>query len=70
MPPEKTRCGEHGEAIATLKRDTADQWTAIDKLRNRLPIWATVLISVLTFALGFTLNYAVMAAKMAMLAKQ
>ncbi len=70
MPPEKSKCGEHSEAIATLKRDTADQWAAIDKLRNRPPVWATVVISVLTFALGFTLNYAVMTARMAMLAKQ
>lgn len=65
MPPEKTKCGVHDEAIANLKQDVASQWEAIDKLRNRLPVWATVLIATLTFTLGFTLNYAVMAAKMA-----
>ncbi len=70
MPPQKDLCGEHGKAIAILERDTASQWAAIDKLRNRLPVWGTVLISVLTFALGFTLNYTVMAARMAMLARQ
>lgn len=70
MPPEKSKCGEHSEAIATLKKDQAAQWAAIDKLRNRLPVWATVVFGVITFALGFTLNYAVMAARMAVMAKQ
>lgn len=64
MPPEQTKCGIHDEAIANLKHDVASQWEAIDKLRNRLPVWATVVISILTFTLGFTLNYAVMASKM------
>ncbi len=70
MPPEKNICGEHSKAIEVLEKDNTDQWAAIDKLRNRPPVWATVVISVLTFALGFTLNYAVMAARMAMLARQ
>ncbi len=70
MPPAKDKCGEHSKAIAIIEKDQADQWAAIDKLRNRLPVWGTVLISVLTFALGFTLNYAVMTARMMMLANQ
>jgi len=70
MPPEKNKCGIHDEAIATLKKDTEAQWAAIEKLRNRLPGWATLVISLLTFALGFSLNYTVMAARMAALAKQ
>lgn len=70
MPPEKSKCGEHSKAIENLERDTAAQWAAIDKLRNRLPVWGTLVISLLTFALGFTLNYAVTAARMAVLAKQ
>ena len=70
MPPDKNICGEHTEAIATLKKESEAQWTAIDKLRNRPPIWATAVISILTFALGFTLNYAVMTARMAMLASK
>lgn len=70
MPPEKTVCGEHSKAIEILEKETADQWTAIDKLRNRLPVWAAAVFSLLTFALGFTLNYALMTARMAMLAKQ
>ncbi|MBN1392936.1 MAG: hypothetical protein JW947_09055 [Sedimentisphaerales bacterium] len=44
--------------IETLKESDKKQWEAIDHLRNRLPVWATLLISVLTFALGATLTYA------------
>ena len=70
MPPEKTVCGEHSKAIENLEKDSESQWVAINKLQNRLPVWATVVISLLTFGLGFTLNYAVMTARMAMLATQ
>lgn len=28
--------------IETLKRSDVDQWTAINNLRNRLPLWATM----------------------------
>ena len=45
--------------IATLKdrcRDLhdvdEDQWRAINALRNRLPVWATMAISLLTFLCG------------------
>lgn len=37
-----------------------EQWTAINQLRNRLPAWATVVISLLTFLLGIALTYASM----------
>ncbi len=50
--------------IDTLKDSDIRQWAAIDKLRNRLPIWATTLISVLTFFIGCTTTYAVMLARM------
>lgn len=46
------RIGVNEEAIETLKESDKDQWEAINKLRNRLPNWATVVISLLTFLLG------------------
>lgn len=46
------RVGVNEEAIDTLKKNDIDQWDAINKLRNRLPIWATLLVSSLTFLLG------------------
>lgn len=50
----------HKEAIKTLKESDERQWIAIDRLRNRLPIWATTLISILTFAIGCVSTYAIM----------
>jgi len=55
---------------AGLKRDVAGlhesderQWTAIDQLRNRLPLWATTVISLLTFCVGVLLTVAVQLAR-------
>ena len=50
----------HTEAIKTLKESDEKQWEAIEKLQNRLPIWATTIISILTFAIGCVSTYAVM----------
>lgn len=33
-------------------------WAAMDKLRDRLPVWATLFISALSGALGFALTVA------------
>ena len=46
------RIGVNEEAIGTLKKSDIEQWEAINALRKRLPNWATILISVLTFFLG------------------
>jgi len=50
----------HDEAIETLKENDEKQWAAIERLQNRLPLWATTLISILTFAIGCVTTYAVM----------
>jgi hypothetical protein len=50
-------CQEHSgfsEAIETLKQSDKDQWEAIKKIQNRPPVWATVVISLLTFLLGIS----------------
>jgi len=60
---DERQCGVHTEAIRNLKASDIKQWDAIEKLQNRLPIWATTVISVLTFFTGCTLTYAVMLAR-------
>jgi NO-binding membrane sensor protein with MHYT domain len=57
-------CSLHSGTLARLdnvEEDNRDQWEAIKNLQNRLPVWATMLISLLTFALGVTLTYASLA---------
>ena len=49
---DQERIGVNEEAINTLKESDKEQWEAINALRKRLPNWATILISVLTFFLG------------------
>lgn len=54
-------CSFHSGTLAeidNIKADVRDQWCAIEKLQNRLPVWATLLISLLTFALGAAMTYA------------
>ena len=53
----------HEEAIETLKQSDERQWEAIEKLQNRLPIWATLIFSLLTFAIGCVSTYAIMLAR-------
>ena len=53
------------QKLNNLENDTKEQWTAINQLRNRLPTWATFVISLLTFLLGATATYAGLVVKVA-----
>jgi hypothetical protein len=52
------KCLAHEEAISNLKDSDKSQWSAIRDVQNRPPVWCTVVISLLTFALGFVVAYA------------
>lgn len=51
-------CDVHEERLDKLEEDTKEQWTAINKLRDRPPVWVTFVISLLTFLLGGALTFA------------
>ncbi|MEL7563472.1 MAG: hypothetical protein AAGU27_01095 [Dehalobacterium sp.] len=67
---EEVVCKEHSGTCAniTALRDRIESdakenreshkelWSAINSLRNRLPVWATLFISFLTLCLGWTLG--------------
>lgn len=40
------------EQMIILKESDKELWSAVNVLRNRLPVWATIVISLLTFLLG------------------
>jgi len=46
------------ERITKVEAETEKQWKVLDQLRNRLPVWATLVISLLTFLLGGAITYA------------
>jgi hypothetical protein len=55
-------CQQHSgfeSRIESLETSDTKQWLAIERLQNRLPVWATLLISVLTFALGVATTAAI-----------
>jgi len=60
MITAEERIGVNEAAIKNIKDSDERQWLAIEKLQSRLPIWATTIISLLTFFLGCTTTYAVM----------
>jgi hypothetical protein len=43
--------------IETLEANDEKQWTAIERLQNRLPVWGTLVISLLTFFLGLAVGF-------------
>jgi NO-binding membrane sensor protein with MHYT domain len=48
-------CSEHSgfeSRMETLENSDSRQWDAIERLQSRLPVWATLFISFLTFLLG------------------
>ena len=51
--------------LNTVEDDNEKQWTVLDKLRNRPPVWATVVIALLTGILGASATYASLAVKIA-----
>jgi hypothetical protein len=53
----------HEQRIDNCEKTNDEQWKAINELRNRLPVWATVVISVLTFFLGGALTFAGLVSK-------
>ncbi len=53
------------QRLANLEGSDSKQWEAIEKLRMRLPVWATLVISLLTFGLGASMTYATFAVRLA-----
>ena len=53
------------ERVSKVEAETEKQWKVLDQLRNRLPAWATIVISLLTFLLGVSVTYATFAIKTA-----
>ena len=72
-PPTVEICKEHSghsSRLSELESSDIRQWDAITKLQSRLPVWATVLISVLTFFLGASITYATLVVKISEIAKK
>jgi len=53
------------ERVSKVETETEKQWKVLDQLRNRLPVWATIVISLLTFLLGGAITYATFAIRIA-----
>lgn len=60
MSTEETVCPAHSgliNEIENLRESDMKQWMAIEKLQNRLPVWATLVFSLLTFFLGLSVGF-------------
>lgn len=45
---------DHEGRISRLEEDRTDQWSAINALRNRLPVWATLGLGMVMAYAGWT----------------
>lgn len=48
-----TMCGDHQARITNLEKDITKMDFVIEKIRNRLPNWATLTITLLTGMIGY-----------------
>ena len=65
------KCDQHSGFDARLENleiDNRDQWTAINQIRNRLPVWATLVMTLMGTVLGITGTVAVLSGKLAAVA--
>ena len=56
---ENQKCDDHTGCVNKIERNTMDIqkiYELIEKIRNRLPNWATALISMLTLLIGWLLS--------------
>jgi hypothetical protein len=57
-----TVCKAHSgilQMIKDVRDDTDKQWVEINHIKNRPPVWCTVVIALLSAMLGSVLTYAV-----------
>lgn len=69
---ENEVCKQHSglfQMVKDVKDDTGKQWTEINHIKNRPPVWCTVVIAILSASLGSVLTYAALAVRIATAAK-
>lgn len=69
---ENNVCKHHSglvQMIEDTKDDTGKQWTEINRIKNRPPVWCTVVMMVLSGLIGSILTYAALAVKIATVAQ-
>ena len=60
-------CKEHSglvQTIADVKDDTSKQWDEINHIKNRPPVWCTILMMVMSGFIGSILTYAALISKL------
>lgn len=55
--------------IGDVKDDTSKQWDEINHIKNRPPVWCTVVMMVLSGLLGSIITYATLAVRIAQTAQ-
>lgn len=53
------RVDDHDRRLDKNDEDHVELWKSIDRIKNRLPVWATLLIALLTAGIGALLRGAV-----------
>lgn len=62
---EGEQIATNAEAISGLKDSDSAQWEAIRTLQTRLPLWATVILMIMSALVGSALTYAAVVVRLA-----
>ncbi len=65
-------CKQHSglvQMVNDTKDDTNKQWTEINHIKNRPPVWCTAVIALLTGLLGSVITYAAFAVRVTQVAQ-
>lgn len=60
-------CKQHSglvQMVKDVKDDTDKQWTELGRIRNRPPVWCTVVIGLLSGLLGSAMTYAALVVRL------
>jgi hypothetical protein len=62
-PEDCTLGATHTAEIVALQKSDTEQWADIDRIKNRLPVWATFIISILMTLCGVLVTMAAVSPK-------
>jgi len=60
-------CKQHSglvQMVKDVRDDTDKQWTEINRIKNRPPVWCTILMMVMSGFIGSILTYAALIGKL------
>lgn len=65
-------CKQHSglaQSIKDVKDDTDKQWTELNRIKNRPPVWCTILLMAMSALMGSVMTYTALISKLSQVAQ-